>query len=49
GSLKRAQGMLNNEKFVNNAKDVVVDKQRKIVSDSEAKIATLKASLESLR
>ncbi|MFK7749970.1 MAG: valine--tRNA ligase, partial [Kordia sp.] len=46
GSLKRAQGMLNNEKFVNNAKDVVVDKQRKIVSDSEAKIATLKASLE---
>lgn len=49
GSLKRAQGMLNNEKFVNNAKDVVVDKQRKIVSDSEAKIATLKASLTSLK
>ena len=49
GSLKRAQGMLNNEKFVNNAKEVVVDKQRKIVSDSEAKIATLKASLASLR
>ncbi|WP_430409757.1 valine--tRNA ligase [Kordia sp.] len=49
GSLKRAQGMLNNEKFVNNAKEVVVDKQRKIVADSEAKIETLKASLESLR
>lgn len=49
GSLKRAQGMLNNEKFVNNAKEVVVDKQRKIVSDSEAKIATLKASLASLK
>lgn len=49
GSLKRAQGMLNNEKFVNNANEVVINKQRKIVADSEAKIATLQASLESLR
>lgn len=49
GSLKRAQGMLNNEKFVNNAKEVVVNKQRKIVADSEAKIATLKASLAGLK
>ncbi|QHI38617.1 Valine--tRNA ligase [Kordia antarctica] len=49
GSLKRAQGMLNNEKFVSNAKEVVVNKQKKIVADSEAKIVTLKASLESLR
>lgn len=49
GSLKRAQGMLNNEKFVNNAKEVVVNKQKKIVADSEAKIETLKASIAGLK
>ena len=49
GSLKRANGMLNNDKFVNNAAEAAVNKQRKIVADSEAKIATLKASLESMK
>jgi valyl-tRNA synthetase len=49
GSLKRAQGMLNNDKFVNNAAEAAVNKQRKIVTDSEAKIATLKASLAGLK
>ena len=40
---------LANENFVDNAPAAVIERERKKQSDSEEKIATLKASLEELR
>ena len=40
---------LSNEKFVANAPEAVIERERKKQSDSEEKIAALKASLEELR
>ena len=48
GLLKIAQKKLSNERFVNNAPEQVVAKERRIEADALAKIETLKASLASL-
>ncbi len=49
GFLKSVQKKLQNERFVNNAPDQVIANERKKEADAEAKIATLKSSLESLQ
>ncbi len=49
GFLKSVQKKLQNERFVNNAPEQVIATERKKEADAEAKIATLKSSLESLR
>ena len=49
GLLKKTQGKLSNERFVNNAPEQVVAKERQTVIDAETKIATLKASLAGLK
>lgn len=48
GFLKSVQKKLQNERFVNNAPDQVIANERKKEADAEAKIATLKSSLENL-
>ncbi|WP_457615595.1 valine--tRNA ligase [Lutibacter sp.] len=48
GFLKSVQKKLSNERFVNNAPEQVVAIERKKEADAIAKIATIKASLESL-
>ncbi|RZT00107.1 valine--tRNA ligase [Aquimarina brevivitae] len=48
GFLKSVQKKLQNERFVNNAPEQVVANERKKMADAEAKIETLKSSLESL-
>ncbi|TPN84572.1 valine--tRNA ligase [Aquimarina algicola] len=49
GFLKSVQKKLQNERFVNNAPEQVIANERKKQADAEAKIATLKSSLESLQ
>ncbi len=49
GFLKSVQKKLQNERFVNNAPEQVIANERKKQADAEAKIATLKSSLESLK
>lgn len=49
GFLTGIKKKLSNEKFVANAPEVVIERERKKQSDSEEKIAALKASLEELR
>ena len=49
GFLRSVEKKLSNERFVNNAPDIVVAKERKKAADAEAKIATLTKSLESLK
>ncbi len=49
GFLKSVQKKLQNERFVNNAPEQVIANERKKEADAEAKIITLKSSLESLR
>lgn len=48
GFLKSVQKKLQNERFVNNAPDQVIANERKKEADAEAKIITLKSSLENL-
>ncbi|WP_456424221.1 valine--tRNA ligase [Lutibacter sp.] len=48
GFLKSVQKKLSNERFVNNAPEQVIKNERKKEADAMAKIATLKASLDSL-
>jgi valyl-tRNA synthetase len=48
GFLKSVQKKLQNERFVNNAPDQVIANEKKKQADAEAKIATIKSSLESL-
>lgn len=48
GFLKSVQKKLSNERFVNNAPEQVIKNERQKESDAQAKIETLKASLESL-
>ena len=48
GFLKSVQKKLQNERFVNNAPDQVIANERKKEADAEAKIMTLKSSLENL-
>ncbi|WP_103865677.1 valine--tRNA ligase [Aquimarina sp. I32.4] len=48
GFLKSVQKKLQNERFVNNAPDQVIANERKKEADAEAKIATIKSSLEGL-
>ncbi|WP_455080679.1 valine--tRNA ligase [Prevotella melaninogenica] len=49
GFLTGIKKKLSNEKFVANAPEAVIERERKKQSDSEEKIAALKASLEELR
>jgi len=49
GFLKSVQKKLQNERFVNNAPEKVIAIERKKQADAEAKISTLKSSLEGLR
>jgi len=49
GFLKSVQKKLQNERFVNNAPEQVIANERKKQADAEAKIVTLKSSLESLK
>ena len=49
GFLAGIKKKLSNEKFVANAPEAVIERERKKQSDSEEKIAALKASLEELR
>ncbi len=49
GFLKSVQKKLQNERFVNNAPEQVIANEKKKQADAEAKIATLKLSLESLQ
>lgn len=49
GFLTGIKKKLSNEKFVANAPETVIERERKKQSDSEEKIAALKASLEELR
>ncbi|WP_109299322.1 valine--tRNA ligase [Aquimarina sp. AU474] len=49
GFLKSVQKKLQNERFVNNAPEQVIANERKKEADAEAKIMTLKSSLESLQ
>ena len=49
GFLKSVQKKLQNERFVNNAPEQVIANERKKEADAEAKIQTLKSSLESLQ
>lgn len=49
GFLKSVQGKLANERFVNNAPDVVIASERKKEADALSKIKTLQDSITSLR
>ncbi|QKX03512.1 valine--tRNA ligase [Aquimarina sp. TRL1] len=49
GFLKSVQKKLQNERFVNNAPEKVIEVERKKQADAEAKIETLKSSLASLK
>ncbi len=49
GFLTGIKKKLSNEKFVANAPEAIIERERKKQSDSEEKIAALKASLEELR
>jgi valyl-tRNA synthetase len=49
GFLKSVQGKLSNERFVNNAPDVVIASERKKEADALAKIKTLKESIAALK
>ncbi len=49
GFLKSVEAKLSNEKFVNGAPAVVVDKERKKKSDAEAKIKVLEQQIAALR
>ena len=49
GFLKSVQKKLQNERFVNNAPEQVIANERKKQADAEAKIETLKSSLETLK
>ncbi len=49
GFLKSVQKKLSNERFVNNAPEQVVVNERKKESDAQAKITTIKASLDALK
>ncbi|MCK8521854.1 valine--tRNA ligase [Aquimarina sp. D1M17] len=49
GFLKSVQKKLQNERFVNNAPEQVIANERKKEADAEAKIVTIKSSLESLK
>ncbi len=49
GFLKSVQKKLQNERFVNNAPEQVITNERKKQADAEAKIATLRSSLDSLK
>jgi valyl-tRNA synthetase len=46
--MKSVDAKLSNEKFVNNAKPELVDKERQKKADAEAKISVLLESLNSL-
>ncbi|MDX1667254.1 MAG: valine--tRNA ligase, partial [Saprospiraceae bacterium] len=48
GFLKSVQGKLKNEKFVQNAPEAVVEKERQKLSDGEAKIKNIREALERL-
>jgi len=49
GFLKSVTAKLGNERFVNNAPEAVVAKERQKQADAEAKIKTLKESIENLK
>ncbi|NPA35267.1 MAG: valine--tRNA ligase [Chlorobi bacterium] len=49
GFLNSVKKKLSNERFVNNAPEAVVAKERQKQADAEAKIQTLKASIENLK
>ncbi|WP_373519781.1 valine--tRNA ligase [Pricia sp.] len=49
GFLRSIQKKLSNERFVNNAPELVIDTERKKKADAEAKIETLEKSLSSLK
>jgi valyl-tRNA synthetase len=49
GFLNSVTRKLSNERFVNNAPEAVVAKERQKQADAEAKIKTLKASIENLK
>ncbi|MBE9585069.1 valine--tRNA ligase [Mucilaginibacter sp. JRF] len=48
GFLKKVNGMLNNEKFVANAKPEIIENEHRKKADAEAKLAIIEASLASL-
>ncbi|MGB0776629.1 MAG: valine--tRNA ligase [Flavobacteriaceae bacterium] len=48
GFLKSVEKKLSNERFVNNAPEKVIEMERKKQADAQAKIVTLKASIEGL-
>ena len=48
GDLKRSQGKLGNENFVNNAPEAVVSQERERVSDFERQLAQIEEQLEKL-
>ncbi|MEM7368885.1 MAG: valine--tRNA ligase [Bacteroidota bacterium] len=48
GFIQKTQKKLSNERFINNAPAAVVDKERKKLSDGEAKLAILQQSLQEL-
>ena len=49
GFLKLVEAKLGNEKFVNNAKPELVEKERQKKADTEAKMKVLEQSLASLK
>lgn len=49
GFLKGIKAKLSNEKFVANAPEAIISKERKKQSDSEEKIAAIKANIEELK
>ena len=48
GLLKIVDKKLSNERFVNNAPDAVVDKEKQKKADAESKITSIKAALAKL-
>ena len=49
GEVKRAEGKLGNEKFVNNAPEAVVAEEREKLADWQAKLAATESRLEELK
>lgn len=49
GEVKRAEGKLGNEKFVNNAPETVVAEEREKLADWQAKLAATESRLEELK
>lgn len=49
GFLSSVQGKMSNERFVQNAPAVVVDKEKQKMADAEGKIAVLEAQIQKLR